>query len=69
MPDKLMVSSLFKRSDAFVEPDDSLLCTQVPATCPRPESDESNTHLPILCLSDLFQRNKAFLNYNNSITI
>jgi hypothetical protein len=31
-----------------MEPDDSLLCSQEPATVFYPESDESSPHLPIL---------------------
>jgi hypothetical protein len=32
----------------FMEPEVSIPCSQVPATGPSPEPDESSPHLPIL---------------------
>jgi hypothetical protein len=37
-----------------MEPKDSLLCSQEPANGPYPESDESNPHIPVLFLQNLF---------------
>jgi hypothetical protein len=45
---QLIVAQLVNKFFVFCGPEDSLACTQEPATCPYPEPDKSN--LPSLVL-------------------